>query len=558
MPHKITPSDIHPQSGLKHCHAVPIYLREEKTNAKTHNAKNMYVFETKIADSRYIVTATDADPFGWGKLEDGTYGFYNKTVNEIIQCHMLRSGRTGKQGSGKIASAMCIAQAIGGDFNYKNFNLITYSNGFVVSTTMDIEDSNIGIYKLISEDVTKEYLPIIQDIIGNFKFKDYRKDLSVAKNGEVTVIHLVKGSVPSANNEDKWINILSSFNEFCFPNDGLNVKIQFRNNHEKRSNMYEIFNSENENVTNRVSGGITVKMFEELFALYSLEEKNLQVEYEYNFNGVKYKVNSSIDVKISFFPGIKTKKDKRSLVNLRNASEHKLGSRGSMRQSGSKGGHDIADSGHRILVCFDSFDNNLPDRPTREPVLTIHDSCADHSFNYTDQYLGYKAVTKNSYEDFEKFFKDCKELEENFNFNFNFSKDSLIVDSENKESWKEYVRIPFLKIWINVNNSSVYSEESCSTLLCKANLNNCFYVPPDSRIRVKELIKNAFICLTKKEDFFKKFKKLHALIFPQSTDEEMNSVPISLILGNRNVKSSVSLFAEFNQENPYFDKEERE
>lgn len=546
MTHKITALDIDAHGSLKYCHAIPIYLREEKTNAITHNAKNLYVFQIQRSDAfgpyNYLATATDADPFGYHPK----HGWYNNTVDEIKQAHMLRSGRTGKQGSGKIASTICISQAHSGFFYHQNFNLITYSNGFVVSTFMDVEDPNVKIYRLRSE-VKQELVPVIEEILDGFERK-------------ITVLHLAR-SGPLSSDFPLTMNNLTGFNEFCVPmEDKLKVKYCFRSN-QSGSNMSKIFNKQPgiDNVTNRVSDGVSVELFEKMYSISSIEEKDMEVVYEFFSNGKKFKVRALVDIRIVAYPGIKFKENKehnnspkearsdgRNLVTLRDIVEHG-------RNAGAKGGHDLADSGHRILLSINSFNEESQsfERPNGEVIFTVHDSCSNNPFNYTEKYLGYRPTTKVVYQDCKDFLENCKKLESESGFNFGIDYDSIVKDPEIESSWKGYSRSPFLKIWINCTNSvvEVISEDQTikGTLLGEARINNCFYTTPDN-YRMQEVIKKSLETFTKSKQFLN-FVEIHKLIFPNTINEEINTVPIKLVLGGTSRVEKIALMVKKEQKN---------
>jgi hypothetical protein len=551
MTHKITSLDIDAHGSLKNCHAIPIYLREDKTNAITHNAKNMYIFQVQRLDPfgpyNYLATATDADPFGYHP----NHGWYNDTIDEITQAHMLRSGRTGKQGSGKIASSICISQASAGIFHYENFNLITYSNdrhskGVVVSTFMEIEDPNVNIYKLRSE-VREDMLPAIKEIIENFKFKSGR---------EVTVLHLVRcGSVKSEFPLN--INNLNAFNEFCLPTmkDELNVQCCFRSD-KSGSNMNKIFNKQpgTDNVTNRVSDGACVELFEKMYSIYSVEEKEMKVNYDFHSNGKKFKVSATVDIKFALFPGIKFVKEEkeeiqkesngRNLVTLRNTDR---------RKAGAKGGHDLADSGHRILLSMDSYNEKSQnfERPNGEVIFTVHDSCSNHPYNYTDKYLGFRPTTKFIYKDCKDFLENCKKLEKEKGYNFGIDYNSIVKDPDIESSWKGYSRSPFVKIYINCKSSEVeviYEDHKIkTTLLGEARINNCFYASPDND-RMQEFIKNSFNVFAETAQYLS-LAEIHKLMFPNVIDEKINTVPIKLIYGEAEKVEKIIVMIEKEKEN---------
>lgn len=541
MIHKVTPTDISSFESLNFCHSVPIYLREEKTNVITHNAKNLFAFMVRreeLGPYTYLATATDADPFGY---KPG--GWYNNASDEIKQAHKLRSGRTGKQGSGKIASAICLSQSNAGFFCYKNFNLITFSeseNGHcVVSTFMEPEDENIHIYRLISED-KPEWVDLIKEIIDGFCFED---------NAPVRVLHLARCGASNLDGEESVrkgplsMNNIIGFNEFCRPikQNVLNLKCCYRGNYSSKS-MSEIFEKQGEekNIYNRISGGVSVSTFEKMYSLFSVEEKDMEVSYEYKKNCLSYKVDALVDVKITLYPGIryeKTNDDKsrkpnkksrikdNDLVTLRDV-DVAPGESGRQRAAGVKGGHDVADSGHRILLSMENHD----ERPSKEAIFTVHDTDKNHPHNYTEQSMGYRPTDRTKLTDVEEFISNCKKLEKEQNFVFEVSYDKIINESE-KDC---YFRSPFLKIWINCTKSKVEinpdTEESFETsVLAQSNLNNCFYTSsPDI---VQNLIKESLRAFTKKDQFLI-FEQIHKLLFPKTQTNEINTVSIDLIYGH--------------------------
>jgi hypothetical protein len=533
MKSTIKPTDINGLIGsAKFCHTVPQTIRENSHNAKTHNAKNIRVFmvqDLRISAYSYVAVATDADPF----LDE----------ESIKNAHRFNTGDTGMQGSGLFSSAIKMAST-SGSFNLDLCELITYSNGFVVSSTVSYKDQNISIFELNSES-RPELVHVIEKIIGDeFEFKDRRDD----SDGKVKVLHLFRFGGGGNVKFPLGAQTLAACREFCSFED-LDVKFCFRRNQiaSTKLSMHRIFNSTDPKdfVHNRISSGIDVGEFEHLYSLCTIGKKDLEFEYDFYLNGQQYKISVQADCLISLFPGLrfaKKVKDDESVSEDDNEAPERayplvtLRSDNNKRKVGSKGGHDIADSEHRILVCIDNKDEKEFLRPSGEPVFAVHDSCPARPSTYTTNTLGCKVKENVPYRDVMEFVEKCKCFEDKHNFSFDIEYKDLVQGKV-----ENYCRLPFIKIFLNVKNSIVLNvtnpNEVTKSLLSNLTINGCWYTIPENGEQMRRLIVN---CL---ESFkldkvageesreFAAFKEVYKILFPNEFETGINGVPLTDIVG---------------------------
>jgi len=497
---------------------VPLIVRECEKNADRHNAENMNLFlvlDQELGQLPWIAVATDADPF-----ED---------IDSIIEAMKFNSGLTGTQGCGHPASGLL---ACGRPFNHRNFGIITYSKNslgveHIVFCEAEPIDSNTNSYRMKTQE-RLDLIPLFQKIIGDFKFKN---------NKDVSVLHLFKWG-----DEENPISksTLASFREFC-PNTNINIQWCIRKNQVVNStnNMQIILKEDTtkidlegipveDHVHNRVCSGATVGLYESLYSLNKHSYSDMPVNFECSIDGYKYSCSSIVDFSAVLFPGI-TGEGKSGQVSLRSVES---GPHGGKRKAGSKGGHEIVDSGNRIFVSFQNDNNKTDerkDRPGIDPVYVVNDKCPYNPSTYSLQAMNVSMKSRHGFYDVEKFLQNCKDK--------NIS--NIDYDAINLSGSVE--RHPYLKIYLKIKNSDMVclSNNINSTLLKEVGMTNCFYA--SKPYLLKQFIKASLETFGKSE-YYDVFKQYYDILFPKSEEDGLWTFPIDEILQNKSFKESKGKF----------------